>query len=110
MSARVEEAPVERTSFVVGARDFPAPRIPAILPRMSWRLVLLTLALAAVPARADAQSACEAKCTQQSVECLKVCTGDPKDAQKPAAGERLMACVRACEAQTLSCKAACGRR
>ncbi|MEW6432219.1 MAG: hypothetical protein AB1730_11995 [Myxococcota bacterium] len=71
-------------------------------------LALLSLVLGASPAAA--QSVCEAKCNQQASECLKRCTGDPKDAQKPEAGQKLMDCLRQCEAKTLACKDACGKK
>ncbi|MEW5742511.1 MAG: hypothetical protein AB1938_26575 [Myxococcota bacterium] len=61
-------------------------------------------------AQASAQDACEAKCNQQASECLKACTGDPKDAQKPGASQRLMECVKQCEAKTVACKGACGKK
>lgn len=69
-------------------------------------LAVLTLLVVAPPAAA--QSACEAKCNQQASECLKACTGNPKDAQKPGGSQHLMDCIKACEAQTLACKQACG--
>lgn len=68
------------------------------------------LAVLLFTARAGAQDACEAKCNQQASECLKACTGDPKDAQKPGASQRLMDCVKQCEARTVACKGACGTK
>lgn len=76
--------------------------------RMLRSFALLLLVFTATPAAA--QNACEAKCNQQASECLKSCTGDPKDAQKPEASEKLMACIKACEAKTLTCKDACGKK
>lgn len=59
---------------------------------------------------AFAQSACETKCNQQASECIKSCAGDPKDAQKPEASQRLMQCLNQCEAQTKQCKAGCPKK
>jgi hypothetical protein len=66
---------------------------------------LLLLALLATPA--FAQSQCESKCHQQASDCMKTCTGDPKDAQKPEQGKRLMQCLNSCQAQTRQCKEVC---
>lgn len=64
--------------------------------------------LALVPCLALAQSGpCESRCNLQGSECLKACTGDPKDAQKPGESQRLMQCLAQCEAQTRQCKQAC---
>ena len=71
-------------------------------------LAILSLLLTAAPAAA--QNACEAKCNQQASECLRSCTGDPKDAQKPEAAQKLMECLKQCEAKTLACKDACGKK
>jgi hypothetical protein len=71
-------------------------------------LAFLMLVFTATPAAA--QGACEAKCNQQASECLKGCTGDPKDAQKPEATDKLMACLKQCEAKTLACKEACSKK
>jgi hypothetical protein len=57
-----------------------------------------------------AQTACESKCHQQASECLKACTGDPKDAQKPEQRTRLMQCLNACDQRTKQCKEACPGR
>jgi hypothetical protein len=69
-------------------------------------LALLGFVLIASPAAA--QNTCDAKCNQQASECLKACTGDPKDAQKPGESQRLMDCIKQCEAKTTACKAGCG--
>jgi len=68
--------------------------------------VLLLLTASSVAA----QSACDAKCNQQASECLKACTGDPKDAQKPGESQRLMECIKQCEARTTACKQGCGSK
>jgi hypothetical protein len=73
---------------------------------MPRALLLLAFVLTASPA--GAQNTCDAKCNQQASECLKVCTGEPKDAQKPGDSQRLMECVKQCEAKTTACKAGCG--
>jgi hypothetical protein len=78
--------------------------------RIVRRLLLVGL-LAATVARA--QSACEAKCHQQASDCIKACTGDPKDAQKPEQRQKLMQCLDSCEQRTKQCKQGCppqGRR
>lgn len=69
---------------------------------------LALLGLVFTAADAAAQNTCDAKCNQQASECLKVCTGDPKDAQKPGGSQRLMECIKQCEAKTAACKAGCG--
>lgn len=69
-------------------------------------LLALTVVVVATPAPA-AQNACEVRCNQQASECLKACTGDPRDAQKPEEAGRLVSCLKACEARTTACKAAC---
>lgn len=57
--------------------------------------------------RALAQNACEAKCHREASDCMKACTGDPKEAQRPEHGKRLVACVNRCQHQTQECKRAC---
>lgn len=53
---------------------------------------------------------CESRCHQQGSECLKACTGEPKDAQKPDQGQRLMQCLQGCQQRTTACKAACPKK
>jgi hypothetical protein len=65
----------------------------------------LLLLLVARPALA--QSACETRCHREASECMKACTGDPKDAQKPEHSKRLVQCVNTCQQRTLECKRAC---
>ncbi len=72
--------------------------------RFTWLISLLL----ALPSAAD--PACETKCNQQSSDCMKVCTGDPKDAAKPDQGKRLVQCVSSCQQGTKQCKEACGRK
>jgi hypothetical protein len=72
------------------------------------RVVLLISAMVGLSARAD--NACETKCNQQTSECMKVCTGDPKDAAKPDQGKRLVQCVSSCQQVSKQCKQACGRK
>jgi hypothetical protein len=69
---------------------------------------LLLFAVVVLASPAVAQSTCDTKCNQQASECLKVCTGEPKDAQKPGESQRLMDCIKQCEAKTATCKAGCG--
>ncbi|MCU0696642.1 MAG: hypothetical protein MUC96_08950 [Myxococcaceae bacterium] len=66
---------------------------------------LLLLSLLTVPA--TAQSPCESRCNQQSSECLRRCSGDPKDASKPENAKKLMACLQQCEAEVKPCREAC---
>ncbi|GMU60581.1 MAG: hypothetical protein AMXMBFR34_23440 [Myxococcaceae bacterium] len=73
---------------------------------MRWALAVAVAMFTALPARA--QETCEVRCNQQASECLKACTGDPKDAQKPEASQRLLECIKQCEAKTKACKGACG--
>jgi hypothetical protein len=70
-------------------------------------MLRLVLGLTLLAAPAFAQSACEAKCHRDGSECMKACTGDPKDAQKPEHGKQLMQCVSSCQQQTKTCKRAC---
>lgn len=56
-----------------------------------------------------AQSQCESKCNQQASDCMKVCAGDPKDAQRPEQGKHLMQCINSCQQQTKQCKESCPR-
>jgi hypothetical protein len=72
----------------------------------STRALLAALALLTA-APAQAQTACEARCHRDGSECLKACTGAPKDAQKPDQGGRLIACLDRCEKTTQACKKAC---
>lgn len=53
------------------------------------------------------QSPCNSKCNQQASECMKTCTGDPKDAQKPEQAKQLMQCLKTCELQNTQCKGSC---
>ncbi len=55
-------------------------------------------------------SPCESRCNQQASECIKACTGEPKDAQKPGESGRLMQCLTQCERQTRDCKQACASK
>lgn len=70
------------------------------------RTLLLFIAVAATFALAQ-QSPCASKCNQQASECLKACTGDPKDAQKKDHAQQLMQCLKSCEAKNAQCKSAC---
>jgi hypothetical protein len=54
--------------------------------------------------------ACDARCHQQGSECLKACTGEPRDAQKPDQGQRLMQCLQGCEQRTRVCTQACPKK
>lgn len=74
---------------------------------MSLGLGLLILLLTA---QAPSTPPCEVACNQQASQCLKACTGDPKDAQKPENAEPLMRCLNQCEAKTKTCKAACSKK
>jgi hypothetical protein len=73
------------------------------------RGLLLPLMLCVLGGVASAQTECESRCNQQASECLKVCTGDPKDAQKVDERERLVKCLAKCEAKSKPCKSQCGR-
>lgn len=55
-------------------------------------------------------SPCDSRCNVQASECLKACTGEPKDAQKPGESGRLMQCLAQCERTTQECKQACSRK
>jgi coenzyme F420-reducing hydrogenase gamma subunit len=55
-------------------------------------------------------STCDARCHQQGSECLKSCSGDPKDAQRPDQGQHLMRCLQGCEQRTRACKQQCPRK
>lgn len=67
--------------------------------------------LALLPCVALAQaSPCDSRCNQQASECIKACTGDPKDAQRPGESKRLMQCLAQCERQTRECKQGCQPR
>lgn len=69
------------------------------------RLISLFALLASV---ALAQtSPCDSRCNQQASECIKACTGEPKDAQRPGESKRLMQCLAQCEQQTRACKQGC---
>ncbi len=52
-------------------------------------------------------SPCATKCNLQASECMKTCTGDPKDAQRPEKAQKLMGCLKTCEEQNRQCKTAC---
>ena len=71
-------------------------------------LVIPALTRAQAPAPADAT--CESKCNQQASECLKVCSGDPKDANKPGQAQKMMQCLQKCEKETQPCRDACKKR
>jgi hypothetical protein len=53
---------------------------------------------------------CELRCNQQGSECLKACTGEPRDAQKPDQGQSLIRCLQGCEQRTRACKQVCGKK
>ena len=72
------------------------------------RSAMLILQLAA-PAFAE-DATCESKCNQQASECLKVCSGDPKDANKPGQAQKMMACLTKCEKETQPCRDACKKK
>ncbi|MDX2015937.1 MAG: hypothetical protein SFW67_37430 [Myxococcaceae bacterium] len=69
------------------------------------RVTVCLLVFAAALGRA--QSPCESRCNQQSSECLRKCSGDPKDASKPENAKKLMACLQQCEAEVKPCREAC---
>ena len=75
------------------------------------RRAVVLISLLAVPALTLAQDAttCEAKCNQQASECLKACSGDPKDANKPGQAQKMMQCLQKCEKETQPCRDACKR-
>ncbi len=54
------------------------------------------------------QSPCPSKCNLKASECMKSCTGDPKEAQRPEKSERLVQCLKQCETQNAVCKQSCG--
>lgn len=52
-------------------------------------------------------STCESKCNQAGSDCLKACSGDPKDVNKPGASKKMMDCLKKCEKETKPCRDAC---
>ncbi len=76
------------------------------------RFALLFAVLAAPLGLAQSQqpSQCQTKCNLNASECMKACVGDPKDAQRPETANRIVNCMKSCEAQNNSCKTTCGGR
>jgi hypothetical protein len=72
---------------------------------MRWKLAWVVVAVTSFSALA--QSPCESKCNQQASECLKACSGDPKEASKPDHAQKLLACLSQCDVQAKPCRESC---
>lgn len=70
-------------------------------------VALLAAALAGFALAQAPLSQCATKCNTTASECMKVCTGDPKDASKPGKADGMMKCMKACEDTLKQCKSAC---
>lgn len=69
------------------------------------RLVLAAVVLSGLGAQA--QDACETRCNQAAAECLKACAGDTRQASRPESAQRMMGCLKACDAKAVPCRAEC---
>lgn len=68
---------------------------------------LLTVMVLFVAAGARAQDACETRCNQVAAECLKACAGDTKQASRAESAQKMMGCLKACDAKAVPCRAEC---
>ena len=71
-------------------------------------IATIVLAACLLGARtSEAQSTCDTSCNQIASECLKKCTGDSKDAARPESAQRLINCLKDCDAKVKPCRDAC---
>lgn len=74
------------------------------------RLALTVVMLAASLSFADQHQHgenCQTKCNVQASDCMKACTIDPKDAQRPELVNKMMNCLKACQSRMEGCKSTC---
>lgn len=74
------------------------------------RLALTLLMLAAsfsFAADQHSPEACQTKCNVQASDCMKACSIDPKQAQRPEVVNKMMSCLKGCQTRNDSCKVTC---
>ncbi|MGV3620340.1 MAG: hypothetical protein ACO1OB_05970 [Archangium sp.] len=76
------------------------------------RLALTAILLTASLSFADQHGSenCETKCNVQASDCMKACSIDPKQAQRPELVNKMMNCLKACQSRMEGCKVTCPKK